>query len=105
MSRNRKRYAIVGTGARSAMFIDALASTYRDVGEIVSFCDLSETRMEWYNTRLEKVHGASRVPTYPAAQFDKMIRERKPDVVIVTTIDSTHHIYTIRAMELGCDVI
>src|SRR5258708_16634536 len=34
-----------------------------------------------------------------------MIVETKPDVVIVTTIDATHHIYITRAMELGCDVI
>jgi predicted dehydrogenase len=34
-----------------------------------------------------------------------MIEETKPDVVIVTSIDRTHHHYIIRAMELGCDVI
>jgi predicted dehydrogenase len=34
-----------------------------------------------------------------------MIAEVKPDTVIVTTIDSTHHIYITRAMALGCDVI
>jgi predicted dehydrogenase len=34
-----------------------------------------------------------------------MIADTKPDVVIVTTMDSTHHLFIIRAMELGCDVI
>jgi predicted dehydrogenase len=34
-----------------------------------------------------------------------MVEETKPDVVIVTTIDRAHHIYIVRAMELGCDVI
>jgi len=34
-----------------------------------------------------------------------MIETEKPDVVIVTTIDRTHHRYIKRAMELGCDVI
>ena len=34
-----------------------------------------------------------------------MIAEQKPDYVIVTTMDRTHHQYIIRAMELGCDVI
>jgi predicted dehydrogenase len=34
-----------------------------------------------------------------------MIAETKPDTVIVTTVDSTHDQYVIRAMELGCDVI
>ena len=34
-----------------------------------------------------------------------MIEEQKPDVVIVTSIDRTHHRYIIKAMEMGCDVI
>ena len=34
-----------------------------------------------------------------------MIEKEKPDVVLVTSIDRTHHNYIIRAMELGCDVI
>ena len=34
-----------------------------------------------------------------------MIAETKPDVVIVTTMDATHHQYICRAMELGCDAI
>jgi predicted dehydrogenase len=34
-----------------------------------------------------------------------MVRETKPDVIIVTTMDSTHDHYIIRAMELGCDVM
>jgi predicted dehydrogenase len=34
-----------------------------------------------------------------------MIEETKPDEVIVTTIDRTHHTYIVRAMELGCNVI
>jgi len=45
------------------------------------------------------------VPTYHADQFEAMIREMRPDTVIVTTMDSTHHIYIVRAMELGCDAI
>ncbi len=34
-----------------------------------------------------------------------MIEEQRPDTIIVTTIDRTHHTYIIRAMEMGCDVI
>jgi predicted dehydrogenase len=45
------------------------------------------------------------VPTYLADAFDRMVAETKPDTVIVTSMDSTHHLYIIRAMELGCDAI
>ena len=32
---NRKRYAIVGTGGRAGLYIEALATTYAGVGELV----------------------------------------------------------------------
>src|SRR5260370_18937966 len=100
---HRKRYALVGTGARARMFIDALATTYRDVAELVAFCDLSQVRMDWYNQHIK--NSADPLPTYHADQFATMIAQTHPDVVIVTTIDSTHHKYIVHAMELGCDVI
>ena len=34
-----------------------------------------------------------------------MIRETRPDYVIVTTVDATHDDYIVRALDLGCDVI
>lgn len=101
----KRRYALVGTGARARMFIDALITTYRDGAELVAFCDLSQIRMDWYNRRLQELAGLPPVPTYHAEQFDRMIAETHPDTVIVTTIDGTHHIYIVRALELGCDVI
>ena len=101
----RKRYALVGTGARAGMFVNAIINTYRDVAELVAFCDLSQTRMDWYNAQLAANHRLAARPTYLADQFDQMIAETRPDVVIVSTMDSTHHIYITRAMDLGCDVI
>ena len=101
----RKRYAIVGTGARAGMFVDALTTTYRDVADLVAFCDLSQTRMDWYNNKLASTLDLEPRPTYHADQFDRMIAETKPDTVIVATIDCTHHAYIVRAMHLGCDVI
>ena len=102
---HRKRYAIVGTGSRAGMFIKAITTTYADVAELVAFCDYSQTRMNWYNQQLATVDGVEPIPTYYPEQFDQMIAEKKPDTVIVTTIDSTHHLYITRAMALGCDVI
>ncbi len=87
------------------MFVKAITTTYADVAELVAFCDHSQARMNWYNQQLVKTNGLNPRPTYYAEQFDRMIAEVKPDTVIVTTIDSTHHIYITRAMALGCDVI
>ena len=101
----RTRYAIVGTGGRSSMFVDGVVDTHRAHAELVAFCDASPTRMNWHNNRIKERYGAEPVATYSADRFDEMVREARPDVVIVTTMDSVHHVYIIRAMELGCDVI
>lgn len=83
---HKKRYALVGTGSRARMFIDALITTYRDVAELVALCDLSQTRMDWYNQHLQTLANLPPVPTYHADEFDKMIAETHPETVIVTTI-------------------
>ncbi len=101
----RKRYALVGTGGRAGMFVDAITTTYKDVAELVAFCDFSQTRMNWYNGRLQNERNLAPLPTYFADQFDQMIAETRPDTVIVTTIDAAHHLHITRAMELGCDAI
>jgi len=101
----RKRYAIVGTGGRVTMFTHAIAGKYREHAELVGLCDLSQTRMDFHNADLKARFQAGPYPTYHADDFDRMIKETKPDIVIVTTMDCTHHTYIIRAMELGCDAI
>ncbi|MBX3011864.1 MAG: Gfo/Idh/MocA family oxidoreductase [Caldilineaceae bacterium] len=105
MSDTRKRYALVGTGGRSKMFIDAITSTYQESAEMVALCDLSQTRMDWHNQQIAEQFDAAPIATYHADQFDQMVAETKPDTIIVTSMDSTHHLYINRAMELGCDAI
>src|SRR5688572_6657605 len=100
-----RRYALVGTGSRAGMFVEALTVTYAASAELVALCDLSHTRMNWYNRQIAARPNSSPRPTYHATQYDQMIAQTRPDTVIVTTIDSTHHHYITRAMELGCDVI
>ena len=103
----KKRYAIVGTGSRSSMYIKAICNTYPDRAELVGLCDSNQSRMNYYNNVFLKksCNNHPDVPTYKADRFDDMIAECKPDVIIVTSMDRTHHKYTCRAMELGCDVI
>jgi predicted dehydrogenase len=101
----KKRYAQVGTGGRARFFYEAIAGTFNETSEIVGFCDTNQTRMNYANRILQEKHNYKTVPTYKAHEFDDMIKNEKPDAVIVTSIDRTHHKYIIRAMELGCDVI
>jgi len=97
---SKKRYCVVGTGSRSSMYINAILGKYKDIAELVAFCDSNPGRMEYYKDLNQLA-----IPCYKPTEFDKMVRENKPDTVIVTSMDRTHHQYIIRAMELGCDVI
>ncbi|MFD1953576.1 Gfo/Idh/MocA family protein [Paenibacillus thailandensis] len=101
----KKKYALVGTGGRAEFFYSAIATDYKETSELVAFCDINQIRMDYANRRLTEKYDYHAVNTYKADRFDDMIKTEKPDVVIVTSVDRTHHTYIIRAMELGCDVI
>jgi predicted dehydrogenase len=100
----RKRYAIVGLGSRYRMYHDAIEKTYKEHAELVGLCDKNAGRLALALARSE-TNGMPAPKGYLHTDFDKMIRETKPDVVIVTTMDSTHDEYLVRAMELGCDTV
>jgi predicted dehydrogenase len=99
----KKRYVQLGVGHRSLIYSEALVERFRDHCDLVALCDTNAGRLrlraEWARAR-----GVA-VKTFPADQFERMIAEAKPDVVIVTTVDATHDQYICRALELGCDVI
>jgi predicted dehydrogenase len=99
----RRRYAIVGCGSRHRMYHGAIVGAYTDHAELVGLCDLNPGRVQVSQGYAEKA--GVKVAGYVAADFEKMIRETKPDVVIVTTVDGTHDDYIVRALEAGCDVI
>ena len=42
-------------------------------------------------------------PTF--SDFEKMIRDTKPDYVIVTTVDATHDEFIVKALNMGVNVI
>src|SRR5690554_6995302 len=42
-------------------------------------------------------------PTY--TDFEKMMLETKPDVLIITTDDNTHDYFAKKGMEMGADII
>jgi len=101
---SRKRYAIVGVGSRTRMWQAGIYRMFHDTSEVVGFCDTNRGRLKLSQDFAKKETGVT-IPVFDAKDFDLMIRETKPDTIIVTTVDSTHHQYIVRAMQLGCDVI
>jgi predicted dehydrogenase len=100
----KKRYVIVGTGSRSQMYQDAIEQTYADHAALVGLCDQNPGRLELARSRSVR-HGAPPPAVYLPADFERMLAETRPAVVIITTPDATHSDYIIRAMTGGCDVI
>jgi predicted dehydrogenase len=100
----RKRYALVGVGSRSGMYRDAILKTHAPYADIVGYCDVNAGRLKLAQEEARQVTGKE-VPVYDASDFDRMIRETGPEIVIVTTKDCMHDRYITRAMELGCDVM
>ncbi len=100
----KTRYAQVGTGGRARMYYEAIATKYKETSQLVAFCDVSKTRMDYSNNVLKSL-GYEAVEEYLPHQFEEMISEQHPDVIIVTSVDRTHDDYIERAMEAGCDVI
>jgi predicted dehydrogenase len=93
-----KRYAIVGAGGRAlGMFAKPFATELKGVAELVGVCDVNPVRAAILSEQ------AGNIPVF--ADFDAMIRETKPDAVIVTTPDSLHDHFIIRTLEAGCDAI
>jgi len=101
----RKKYVQVGVGSRSWDYTTALVKTMQAECELVGLCDNNRGRLDLRNRRIVEELKGHPVPVYLDTQFDRMIKEQKPDVVVVTSKDSTHDKYIVRAMQLGCDVI
>src|SRR6478736_286164 len=80
----RKRYALVGTGSRARMYQDAVNKTYAEHCEMVGYCDTNAGRLKLAQERARELTGKD-VSLYAAKDFDRMVREQKPAVIIVTT--------------------
>ena len=94
------KYAIVGTGARHAMFRRAVTETHAQGNELVALCDVNEKRLALSASAVPNPKGNG-VATYEAADFGRMIAEQRPDKVVVTTPDYLHHEYIVAAMRAG----
>ena len=80
------------------MWGNSVVKEYANLVEFVGLCDINPGRLEVG----KQLIGVS-CPTF--TDFEKMMRETKPDVLIVTTDDNTHDQFIIRGMELGADII
>ncbi|SDQ34057.1 Gfo/Idh/MocA family protein [Thermostaphylospora chromogena] len=100
----RRRYAIVGTGARAEMFVRALAVDHAERCELVALADTNPVRARVHNEALT-AYGAPPAAVYDAADFRRMLDAEQVDTVVVTTVDRFHDEYIVAALDAGRDVI
>ena len=95
----KKRYAIIGSGHRgSGMWGVDLVKNYSDVLDFVGLADINPKRAE----AARDLMGVS-CPTF--GSFDEMCDKVKPEILMVTTVDSTHVDYITKGLERGMRVI
>ena len=94
-----KKYVIVGCGTRGILsYAVPMVKDFGDCAELCGVYDINYKRAE-----LVSEYAGKAIPVY--RDFDEMLKEVKPDTVIVTTVDAYHDFYTIKALHAGCDVI
>ena len=95
----KMKIALVGLGIRgTTMFGRSVQQVYSDQVKFVGLCDINPGRLEFG----KKYLGVD-CPLF--TDFDRMLQESKPDVVIVTTVDNTHHEFIIKTLDFGSNVI
>jgi predicted dehydrogenase len=78
---------------------------YPELVEFVGLCDLNPGRAEAGKKIIKADCPVYADTKQPIQAFDKMIRETKPDMLIVTTVDATHHEYIVRGLDAGLNVL
>lgn len=98
--KKKKRLAMIGCGHRgTSMWGEKVVKGFSEYVEFVGLCDPNPGRVEHAKKRMEIPNCAG------YTDFEKMMREQKPDTLLVMTVDGFHHQYIIRGMELGADII
>jgi len=91
--------ALVGTGSRGCdMWGRDILKQYSGQIDFVGLCDINPGRLEFAKGYI----GAS-CPTF--TDFEKMMKQTKPELLIVCTVDATHHEFIIKGMEMGANVL
>jgi len=96
-----KRYVLTGASGRGfTTYGKSIVETYGDAAKIVGIFDKNPIRAAYVRDTLDPTQS---VPVY--TDFDRMMKETRPDVSIVTTMDAFHPEFIARSLDYGVDVI
>ena len=93
----RKRCAIVGIGNRAHSWVGGIVERHPDVSELVGLCDLNQDRCH-------DINAAYGTQAAVFADYDRMLAELHPDLIVVTSPEGFHREHIEKALDAGCDV-
>jgi len=95
----KKRVAMVGTGSRgNSLYGKFLIEEYGDIVEFVGLCDINKGRLEY-----SKKNIGVDCPLF--TDFDEMLETVEIDLLMVTTVDATHHEFIIKGLKKNINVV
>ncbi|TQJ30073.1 Gfo/Idh/MocA family protein [Microbacterium sp. SLBN-146] len=101
---DRTRYAVVGAGHRSQMYVDAIAGIYAAHAELVAICEPNPVRAARAAERAV-AQGAPAPSTWHPDRLEDLIRDERIDRVVITARDDLHAPLIVRALDAGADVV
>ena len=101
LGEKKLKLCLIGTGVRGSSFWGKrLVDDYSDIIEFVGLVDHNPGRLKYAAGYMgvDKECGLY-------GSFEEMIQEQNPDLIMVTTTDSTHHEFIVKALNAGIDVL
>ncbi len=90
----KRKIVLIGASMRAGTCVKALKSDYAGQYEIVAILDNDTRKSASFN----KIHELD-VPEYSEVDFTRMLTETKPDIALITTIDSAHEKYIVNCLD------
>ena len=100
----RTKYALVGTGSRAQMYLDAITGAHADVAELVAWTDTNAGRLD-FSERHFRDRGMEPPARFAAEQLADIVARDGVERVIITSPDFTHADFVVAALDAGADAI
>ena len=100
----KTRYALLGAGHRSQMYIDAITDDYADRADLIAVCEPNPVRAAHAADRVTS-RGAPAPSVWMPDRLEELIRVERIDRVIICARDDLHAELIVRSLDAGADVV
>ena len=100
----KTRYALLGAGHRSQMYVDAITGDYADRADLAAVCEPNPVRAAHAVDRAAS-RGAAAPTVWEPGRLEEMIADERIDRVIICARDDLHAELIVRSLDAGADVV